>query len=153
MRCCLYPILQYPGNLFRAGELVAIRVPSVAEEAVRDLCRARADMVIDQTRGDASLMGAGRDRFLAMLAAARHEHPGRPVLLRSHPETAQGLRPGHLDDVLTCEGVEQTLQGRHGVYDMRVSNQKGQVVALFRGKSAQIQGTVIPEQSETGGTA
>lgn len=38
-------------RLFRAGELVAIRVPSVAEEAVRDLCRARADMVIDQTRG------------------------------------------------------------------------------------------------------
>jgi len=36
--------------LHRAGQLVAIRVPSVAEEAVRDLCRARADMVIDQTR-------------------------------------------------------------------------------------------------------
>jgi len=26
------------------------RVPTVAEEAVRDLCRARADMVIDRTR-------------------------------------------------------------------------------------------------------
>ena len=37
-------------RLYRAGELVAIRVPTVAEEAVRDLCRARADMVIDQTR-------------------------------------------------------------------------------------------------------
>jgi transposase len=37
-------------RLHRAGELVAIRVPTVAEEAVRDLCRARADMVIDQTR-------------------------------------------------------------------------------------------------------
>lgn len=37
-------------RLHRAGELVAIRVPAVAEEAVRDLCRARADMVIDQTR-------------------------------------------------------------------------------------------------------
>jgi transposase len=36
--------------LHRAGQLVAIRVPTVAEEAVRDLCRARADMVIDQTR-------------------------------------------------------------------------------------------------------
>jgi transposase len=35
---------------YRAGELVAIRVPTVAEEAVRDLCRARADMVIDRTR-------------------------------------------------------------------------------------------------------
>ena len=56
------------------------------------------------------------------------------------------LRPGHLGDVLTCEGVEQTLQGRHGVYDMRVSNQKGQVVALFRGKSAVIPGQVFPEE-------
>ena len=37
-------------RLYRAGELVAIRVPTVAEEAVRDLCRARADMVIDRTR-------------------------------------------------------------------------------------------------------
>lgn len=37
-------------RLHRAGELVAIRIPTTAEEAVRDLCRARADMVIDQTR-------------------------------------------------------------------------------------------------------
>lgn len=55
------------------------------------------------------------------------------------------LKPAQLGDVLTCEGVEQTLQGRHGIYDMRVNNQRGEVVAMFRGKSAQIQGTVIPE--------
>jgi acyl-CoA thioesterase len=55
------------------------------------------------------------------------------------------LKPAHLGDVLTCEGVEQTLSGRHGIYDMKVSNQKGEVIAMFRGKSAQIQGTVIPE--------
>lgn len=55
------------------------------------------------------------------------------------------LRPGQLGDVLTCEGIEQTLQGRHGVYDMKVTNQRGEVVAVFRGKSAQIQGTVVPE--------
>ncbi len=54
------------------------------------------------------------------------------------------LKPGQLGDVLTCEGVEQTLSGRHGIYDMKVSNQRGEVIALFRGKSAQIQGTVIP---------
>ena len=35
---------------FRAGELVAIRVPSRHDEAVRDLCRARADAVEDLTR-------------------------------------------------------------------------------------------------------
>jgi transposase len=37
-------------RLHRAGELVAIRIPTPAEEAVRDLCRARADLVDDRTR-------------------------------------------------------------------------------------------------------
>ncbi|MGH9114071.1 MAG: IS110 family transposase [Acidimicrobiales bacterium] len=36
--------------LFRGGQLTSVRVPAPAEEAVRDLCRARADMVIDRTR-------------------------------------------------------------------------------------------------------
>ena len=57
------------------------------------------------------------------------------------------LKPGQLGDVLTCEGVEQVLQGRHGIYDMKVTNQRGEVVAMFRGKSAQIAGTVVPEVS------
>lgn len=56
------------------------------------------------------------------------------------------LKPGHQGDVLTCEGLEQTLQGRHGIYDMKVTNQKGEVVAMFRGKSAQIPGHVFPEE-------
>lgn len=54
------------------------------------------------------------------------------------------LKPGQLGDVLVCEGVEQTLSGRHGVYDMKVSNQHGEVIAMFRGKSAQIAGMVLP---------
>jgi transposase len=37
-------------SLYRAAELVMIRVPTPQEEAVRDLCRARADMVADLTR-------------------------------------------------------------------------------------------------------
>jgi acyl-CoA thioesterase len=55
------------------------------------------------------------------------------------------LKSGQLGDVLTCEGIEQTLSGRHGIYDMKVTNQNGEVIAMFRGKSAQIPGTVIPE--------
>jgi acyl-CoA thioesterase len=56
------------------------------------------------------------------------------------------LKPGKLGDLLTCEGAEQMLQGRHGIYDMRVTNQHGEVIAMFRGKSAHVQGTVIPEE-------
>ena len=51
-------------RLHRAGELVAIRIPTPAEEAVRDLCRTRADMVEDLTRArnrlGRFLLGHGR---------------------------------------------------------------------------------------------
>ena len=54
------------------------------------------------------------------------------------------LQPAQLGDVLSCEGVEQALQGRHGIYDMKVSNQRGETVAMFRGKSAQLRRAVLP---------
>jgi acyl-CoA thioesterase len=53
------------------------------------------------------------------------------------------LKPAKLGDVLTSTGVEQVLVGRHGVYDMTVCNQHDEVIAVFRGKSAQIAGTVV----------
>jgi acyl-CoA thioesterase len=40
--------------------------------------------------------------------------------------------------------VEQSRSGRTGVYDVTVSNQTGLRIALFRGKSYQISGEVIP---------
>lgn len=58
------------------------------------------------------------------------------------------LRPAHGGDVLVAEATEQVLSGRHGVYDVRVSNQTGEVVAMFRGKSAQTRGHVIPAPNQ-----
>ena len=55
------------------------------------------------------------------------------------------LRPGKAGDVLTATAQEQVRSGRHGIYDIEVRNQRDEVVAMFRGKSAQIQGTVLPE--------
>ena len=52
------------------------------------------------------------------------------------------MRPAYVGDVLTATGREQGLEGRNGVYDIRVENQKGELVALFRGKSTQIKGEV-----------
>ncbi|WP_186117894.1 hydroxyphenylacetyl-CoA thioesterase PaaI [Burkholderia gladioli] len=54
------------------------------------------------------------------------------------------LRPVFENEVLTAEAVEQALAGRHGVYDIRVTNRAGETVAMFRGKSARIAGNVIP---------
>ena len=52
------------------------------------------------------------------------------------------MRPADVGDVLTATGLEQGLEGRNGVYDIHVENQKGELVALFRGKSTQIKGEV-----------
>ena len=57
--------------------------------------------------------------------------------------TIEFLAPAYLGDLLTAEGVEQVLAGRTGVYDMRVTNQKGEAIALFRGKSATIKGKLV----------
>lgn len=53
------------------------------------------------------------------------------------------LRPVHGGDLLTAEATEQTLNGRTGIYDIRVTNRAGETVAMFRGKSTQIRGSVI----------
>ena len=53
------------------------------------------------------------------------------------------LASAHEGDVLTAEGVEQHVAGRSGVYDMRVTDQHGRLIALFRGKSATIKGRFI----------
>ena len=54
-------------------------------------------IVIDQTRGDAALQGAGAPEFAEMLVAAADEHPGAEILIKTHPETMAGKRPGHFD--------------------------------------------------------
>ncbi|MGF6412605.1 acyl-CoA thioesterase [Paraburkholderia sp. MM5496-R1] len=54
------------------------------------------------------------------------------------------LRPVYGGDVLSAEAVEQTSSGRTGIYDIRVTNRAGETVAMFRGKSAQIRGNLIP---------
>lgn len=53
------------------------------------------------------------------------------------------LAPAQEGDVLIAEGQEQHLAGRSGVYDTRVTDQNGKLVALFRGKSASIKGQFI----------
>jgi acyl-CoA thioesterase len=53
------------------------------------------------------------------------------------------LAPAHLNDSLVAVAVERAQSGRSGVYDVSVTTAEGKIVALFRGKSARIQGEVI----------
>jgi len=55
------------------------------------------------------------------------------------------LAPARVGDRLTAECREQARAGRAGVYDARVTNQEGELIALFRGKSATVRGHWVEE--------
>jgi transposase len=65
-------------RLHRAGELVAIRVPTPLEEAVRDLCRTRGDMVENLTRA--------RNRLLKFLMRHSRVWRGGSNWTKKHEE-------------------------------------------------------------------
>ena len=91
-------------------------------------------LLIDQTRGDASIRHAGASAatFQAMLATAREEHPAARIVIKTHPETRAGLRPGHFGaadlppGVMLCDepvSPWRLLEGAVAVYT--VSSQMG----------------------------
>jgi acyl-CoA thioesterase len=53
------------------------------------------------------------------------------------------LAPAREGDVLIAVGQERSASGRTGVYDIEVRNERGDKIALFRGKSYRIKGHVI----------
>jgi capsular polysaccharide export protein len=72
-------------------------------------------LVIDQTRGDASIEwgGATASTFREMLVFAQEEHPGARIVIKTHPETVAGKRPGHY--------TEGHAHGRISLLDKAVS--------------------------------
>lgn len=52
------------------------------------------------------------------------------------------LGPGQLGDELTATAEERSRRGRTGIYDVTLRNQRGDTIALFRGRSYKIRGSV-----------
>ena len=105
-------------------------------------------LVIDQTRGDAAVRasGANRSTFREMLVFAQEEHPGMRVLIKTHPETAQGLRKGYFGPEDCNDRISlitdpispwQLFEGATGVYT--VSSQMG-FEAIFAGHKPRVFG-------------
>lgn len=53
------------------------------------------------------------------------------------------IAPAKLGDVLSASAEAQTGEGRTGIYDVRVENQAGELIALFRGRSRQLKEQLI----------
>ena len=55
------------------------------------------------------------------------------------------ITPVALGDRLTAVAREVNRKGRGGIYDIRVTNQRGETVAEFRGHSRTVNGKLLPE--------
>ena len=98
---------------------------------------------------------SGRDDLTAKLKAV---FPDVSVRFETDPDQSPGLVlriggaeldwtvGGYVDslgDVLTARCVELNKGGRTGVYDIEVSNQRGERVAVFRGRSYTMKGKPV----------
>jgi acyl-CoA thioesterase len=67
--------------------------------------------------------------------------------------TVDFLAPAHGGDTLTARAERVSQSGRTGVYDIAVHNQRGERVALVRGRSHALKGrTVLPIDAGGGST-
>ena len=84
-------------------------------------------LLIDQTRGDAAIRlgAASAHSFAEMLAHAMEDHPGAPIVIKTHPETRAGHRAGHFDPAALPQGVtiddrpippQRLFEGARAVY-------------------------------------
>ncbi|QDJ46582.1 capsular polysaccharide biosynthesis protein [Bordetella hinzii] len=76
-------------------------------------------LVIDQTRGDASIEYglASPESFQAMVALARREHPDATLFIKTHPEVSRGDKMGYLS---AWRGDERCVLLRQPVNPIRL---------------------------------
>lgn len=62
-----------------------------------------------------------------------------------HQAAITYMAPGRRGDRLTAVAREVHRAGRNGIYDVHVTNDRGEAVAEFRGHSRTVKGTHLPE--------
>jgi acyl-CoA thioesterase len=63
--------------------------------------------------------------------------------------TIDYLSAARRGDRLTAVAEERALAGRTGIYDVRVVDQNGELIACFRGRSRRVAGAVLPEPDDS----
>jgi acyl-CoA thioesterase len=119
-----------------ASQALGMRVSAVSPGRVQVTMQVRPDMVNGHglchgglvfTLGDSAFAFACNSYNDSTVAAAA---------------SIDFLAPAHSGDELTAEAVELWRTRRNGLYEITVRNQRGERVALFRGRSYRIDGQV-----------
>jgi acyl-CoA thioesterase len=105
---------------------------------------ARMRMVVRKDMVNGHDIGHGGMTFALADTAFAYSCNSRNQVTVASACTIDYLNPARLGDTLTAIAHERTLRGRSGIYDITVTNQRGEQIAHFRGRSHRIGGEVVP---------
>jgi acyl-CoA thioesterase len=124
----------------RWSQALGMRVTAVSPGAARVVMRVRADMVNGHGTCHGGVVFALADSAFAFAC-------------NSHNEATVGaaaaidfLASATVDDELSAQASELWRTRRNGIYEIVVTNQRGERIALFRGRSYRIDGQVVSEE-------
>ena len=121
----------------RAAQALGMRIEAVGPGTATLSMLVRGDMVNGHHICHGGLIFSLADTAFAYACNAYNE-----VTVASGFDVSL-VAPGRLGDVLTATCTEQHKAGRTGVYDIEVVNQRGERVALFRGRSYTVKGKPV----------
>ncbi|MGB6603565.1 MAG: hydroxyphenylacetyl-CoA thioesterase PaaI [Steroidobacteraceae bacterium] len=123
----------------RASQALGMRLLGVRPGSARVALTVRADMLNGHQVCHGGIVFALADSAFAF---ACNSHNDSTVAAAAAIDFLGAAREG---DELTAEAVELWRTRRNGIYEITVVNQRGERVALFRGRSYRIDGQVVKE--------
>jgi acyl-CoA thioesterase len=120
----------------RASQALGMRVLEVRPGYARLAMKVREDMVNGHQLCHGGLIFTLADSAFAF-ACNTYD-----LVTVASSGTIEFLLAGRLGDELTATAEQRTRSKRTGVYDVSVHNQRGECLALFRGRSHQIGGSI-----------
>jgi acyl-CoA thioesterase len=132
------------GDAMYASDVAAQKMGIVLEEIGPGFARMRMSVREDMVNGHAICHGG----FVFALADTAFAYACNSYNRTTVAASAaiEFLASAYSDDVLTAVAQEEVRGARLGVYDIVVTNQKNERLALFRGRSYQVRGTVTGEE-------
>ncbi len=121
----------------RASQGLGIRIEAIGPGFARMSMRVRRDMLNGYSTCHGGFLFTLADSAFAFACNSRNDATVAAGC------SIEFLRPGREGEMLIATAQEQVLSGRTGIYDTTVVNEAGEMIAIFRGKSARIKGEVI----------
>lgn len=122
----------------RASSNLGFRIEEVRPGCARLRMKVRTDMLNGHGTCHGGIIFAFAD---SAFAAACNTYNAVTVAAAA---SIDFLAPAHADDELTADAREVWRSKRSGIYEISVSNQRGEVLALFRGRSHCTGGQIVP---------